>query len=114
MKKVISWLTAIFLVLNLNSSYGQKAQISEKQIPLVTYPFSDPDPIPNPGKFYPYPRFEGYSDKGSEHKWKMVEMENDFIKLWVTPEIGGKIWGAVEKATGKEFIYYNYRVEPNW
>ncbi len=111
MKKLISWLTAIFFVLNLNSSFGQKAQISEKQVPLVTYPYSDPDPIPNLSKFYPYSRFEGYSDKGSEQKWKMVELENDYIKLWITPEIGGKIWGAVEKATGKEFIYYNHTVK---
>jgi hypothetical protein len=43
--------------------------------------------------------------------WKMIEMENDYIKLWVTPEIGGKIWGAIEKSTGREFIYYNHAVK---
>ena len=111
MRKFSSWLTAIFIVLNLNPLYAQTAQISEKQVPLVTYPFSDPDPVPNPGKFYPYARFDGYSDKGTIHNWKMVELENDYIKLWVTPEIGGKIWGAVEKVTGKEFIYYNHAVK---
>lgn len=76
-----------------------------------TYPFSDPDPIPMPGKIYPYFRFEGYSAKGEMHNWKMVEMENDYIKLWIVPEIGGKIWGAIEKSTGKEFIYYNHVVK---
>lgn len=35
--------------------------------------------------------------------WKMIELENDYIKLWVAPDIGGKIWGAVDKKTGKEF-----------
>jgi tetratricopeptide (TPR) repeat protein len=34
-------------------------------------------------------------------------MENDYIKLSIFPEIGGKIWGAIEKSTGNEFIYYN-------
>ena len=111
MKKLISYLLAIFFVLNLSSLFAQTVQITEKQVSLVTYPFSDPDPIPNLGKFYPYSRFEGYSDKGTEQKWKMVELENDYIKLWITPEIGGKIWGAVEKATGKEFIYYNHAVK---
>jgi hypothetical protein len=28
-------------------------------------------------------------------------------KLSIFPEIGGKIWGAIEKSTGNEFIYYN-------
>lgn len=111
MRKLIVWLSAIFCISNLNPVFAQIAHISEKQIPLVTYPFSDPDPVPNPGKFYPYARFEGYSDKGSIQNWKMVELENDYIKLWVTPDIGGKIWGAVEKVTGKEFIYYNHAVK---
>jgi hypothetical protein len=90
---------------------AQESSISEKQISLQTYPFSDPNPIPEFGKIYPYFRFEGYSVQGVEKEWKMVELENDYIKLWVTPEIGGKIWGAVEKATGKEFIYYNHAVK---
>jgi hypothetical protein len=29
----------------------------------------------------------------------------------VVPAIGGKIWGAVEKSTGKEFIYFNHSVK---
>jgi tetratricopeptide (TPR) repeat protein len=29
----------------------------------------------------------------------------------ITPEIGGKIWTAIEKSTGKPFIYYNHVVK---
>ena len=94
-----------------NCSLAQTAKITETQVPLLTYAFSDPDPVPSPSKFYPYFRFEGYSDKGIMHNWKMVVMENDYIKLWVAPEIGGKIWGAIEKATGKEFVYFNHVVK---
>jgi len=100
----------IFLT-NSNPISAQISKISEKQVPLVTFSFSDPDPVPQIGKIYPYSRFEGYSDKGVMHDWKMVEMENDYIKLWIAPEIGGKIWGAVEKSTGKAFIYYNHAVK---
>ncbi len=108
MKKLILWLSTSVCMSISCPLFAQTAQISEKQVPLITYHFSDPDPIPTPGKIYPYARFEGYSDKGISHDWKMVELENDYIKLWVVPEIGGKIWGAVEKATGKEFVYYNH------
>lgn len=44
-------------------------------------------------------------------KWEMVEMENDYIKLWIMPGVGGKIWGAVDKRTGREFIYFNHVVK---
>jgi hypothetical protein len=111
MKKLFPWLIIAICLANSNHLFGQSAQISEKQTPLITYPYSDPDPVPIPGKIYPYARYEGYSAKGTRHEWKMVEMENDFIKLWITPEIGGKIWGAVEKVTGKEFIYFNHAVK---
>ena len=111
MKKLFLLLFIAFVAINSNRLLAQSAQIIEKQTPLITYPYSDPDPIATPGKIYPYSKFEGYSDKGSMHEWKMVEMENDYIKLWITPEIGGKIWGAIEKATGKEFLYFNHAVK---
>ena len=93
------------------NSFAQKVLISEKKIPLKTYPFSDPNPVPEFGKIFPYFRFDGYTGNGATREWKMIEMENDYIKLWVAPEIGGKIWGAVEKSTGKEFIYFNHAVK---
>jgi tetratricopeptide (TPR) repeat protein len=37
----------------------------------------------------------------------MVRLENPYVKVLVAPEIGGKVWGAVEKSTNKEFIYWN-------
>ena len=43
--------------------------------------------------------------------WKVVELENDYIKLTILPEIGGKIWSATEKKTNKEFLYYNHVVK---
>lgn len=111
MKKIFIWLILIFCTLVSNRISGQTAQISEKQNPLLTYPFSDPNPVPITGNIYPYFRIDGFSDKGIMLNWKMVEMENDYIKLWIAPEIGGKIWGAIEKSTGKEFIYYNHVVK---
>ena len=103
--------TLLVTILSLSQIKAQNSIIREKLVPLKTYAFSDPDPIPATDKIYPYFRFEGYSDKGVMRNWKMVEMENDYIKLWIAPEIGGKIWGAVEKSTGKEFVYFNHVVK---
>jgi len=87
------------------------ATINEKSETLTTYPFSDPNPIPEFRTIYPYFTFEDFSEKGINKEWKMVEMENDYIKLWITPDIGGKIWGAIEKTTGNEFVYFNHAVK---
>lgn len=94
----------LFMLQNLNS---QKATVREENLNMKTYMFGDPDPVPNINRIYPYFRFDGYTDQGEYRDWKMVVLENDYIKVYVSPEVGGKIWGAIEKSTGKEFMYFN-------
>ena len=92
--------------------FAQQATVTETVETVKTYPFSDPDPVADPSDlFYPYFRFDGFSAKGTDRQWKVVSLENDYIKLTLFPEIGGKIWGAVDKTTGKEFIYNNHVVK---
>ena len=78
---------------------------------FTTYPFSDPNPIANVDKIYPYFRFDGYTDTATLQTWTTVELENQYIKLMILPEIGGKIWAAWDKASGEAFIYNNQVVK---
>lgn len=87
------------------------SSIKEVEVNMFTYDYSLPRESMEIGRLYPYYRFDGFTSKGQNKKWKMVEMENDYIKLWVLPAIGGKIWGAIDKKTNKEFIYYNHVVK---
>ncbi len=105
----------IFLALLLGGSCaraGGRATISEEIRTIRTYPFSDPDPLPvlagsrNRG-IYPYFRCDGFSHLARDQEWKVVRLENDFIRVWVLPQVGGKVWGAIEKSTGRDFIYWN-------
>lgn len=105
-----------FIVLAVTTSITvftqNPATIQENIVSMKTYPFFDPNPIPNPDNlFYPYFRFDGFTDHKINKKWKTVELENEYIRLSLFPEIGGKVWGAIDKTTGKEFIYYNHVVK---
>ncbi|MEM9327565.1 MAG: DUF5107 domain-containing protein, partial [Bacteroidota bacterium] len=105
--KLIALLLSLVLLLPI--AMGQ-ATITEEQRGLTTYPFDDPNPIPiltDNAKIYPYFKYEGYAQKGVEKQWKVVTLENEFIQVFVLPEAGGKVWGAIEKSTGEEFIYRN-------
>jgi tetratricopeptide (TPR) repeat protein len=92
-------------------AFAQNSSIQEKPQSLNSYPYSDPDPVAAPGRIYPYFRFDGYTAEGRKMDWNMVEMENPYIKIYVSPQVGGKVWGAVEKSTGKEFLYFNHAVK---
>src|SRR5512136_2888497 len=90
---------------------GPKATVREYKKVFRTYPFSDPNPIPVVGRIYPYYRFEGYTDTPVDREWTVIELENAYLRVWVLPEIGGKIWAAFEKSTGRSFIYNNQVVK---
>ncbi|MFQ5628831.1 MAG: DUF5107 domain-containing protein [bacterium] len=105
-----SFTVFIAILLFTTPLHPQQSSISEETRAIKTYPFSDPDPVailarrPN---IYPYFAFDGYSSTGKEQQWQVVTLENDYIKVYVLPEVGGKVFGAIEKSTGNEFIYMN-------
>jgi len=105
--RVIPAVVFFVFMAGLISVNGQQATVKEERVTFKTYPFSDPDPAPLIGPIYPYFRFHGYSLEGRPQDWKMVRLENPYVKVLVAPEIGGKVWGAVEKSTNREFIYWN-------
>lgn len=89
-------------------AFSQKpATVREYEKTFKTYCFYDPNPIPSFSQYYPYFRFDGFEHERKDKKWKIVELENDYIRVRITPEIGGKIWPAYDKVNGKDFIYEN-------
>jgi len=86
---------------------AQEATVSETTQKFRTYPFSDPDPVARMGNIYPYFRFQGYTNVPEERSWKVVTLENPYIRVLIAPEVGGKVLGAIEKSTGREFLYFN-------
>lgn len=100
---------AVFFLIVLFSFglFGHDAVITEETKTFKTYSFGDPDPVPRMGRIYPYFQLDGYSHTAKDRTWKIIRMENPYIEVYITPEIGGKIWGAIEKSTGKAFIYFN-------
>ena len=86
--------------------------VSEVELEMKTYPFSDPDPVPATSEVrYPYFFIDGTTNRGEMRKWKAVVLENDKVRVTVLPEIGGKVWGATDKLTGRDFIYHNHVVK---
>ena len=107
MKKLFFLLLSFIATASFKSIAQAPSSIKVSQQPFVTYPFSDPDPIASQTAIYPYYRFDGFTNKPVNKSWTVVELENDYIKVLLLPEIGGKIWTAIDKTTGKEFLYNN-------
>ncbi len=112
---------AVLMILALapacSRSSSGGAVVEEKNEVIRTYPFADPDPVPifarsslwgQGARLYPYFMFDGFTAEPVERPWTVVRLSNPHIEVAVLPEVGGKVWGAVEKATGREFLYWNH------
>ena len=93
------------------STPHNQAVFKEYDRVFTTYPYSAPDPVPAMSRFYPYFRYDGFTDKPIQKKWKVVELSNEYLQILILPEIGGKVWAAIDKTTGKPFIYFNHVVK---
>jgi tetratricopeptide (TPR) repeat protein len=110
MKKI---LLVVSIIQVYSSAIAQtNTRVKEYKKVFTTYPYSDPSPVPDPSsKIYPYFRYDGFTTTPQQKEWKVVELENDYIKVTILPEIGGKVWTATEKKTGKDFLYNNHVVK---
>lgn len=98
------WLIFLLIIIP-QICLSQNAVIREVSRQMTTYPYSDPDPVPRPGRVYPYFRYDGFTNNSVKQEWKTIELENDFIRLTVLPEMGGKVWDAVEKSENYPFVF---------
>lgn len=101
----------LFTLFSINASAQNSATIKEYKKPFPTYQFSDPNPIPLLTQVYPYFRYDGFSNKVIDKDWKVVELSNDYITVLILPEIGGKVWAAIEKKNNRPFLYYNHVIK---
>lgn len=106
LKKFV-FLSLLLTMFFVTTSIQAKTSYREYRKTFQTYPYSNPNPVPNFTKFYPYFRFEGFTNKPENREWKIVELSNDYLTLTILPEIGGKIWTATEKSTGRSIFYSN-------
>ncbi|HSL85364.1 MAG TPA: DUF5107 domain-containing protein, partial [Bacteroidales bacterium] len=123
-RKFLFKVLLITVVFNI-SGHSSLAQVklTDEEWVLPTYHVAPPDK--NPMFFrgesyqgaskvvYPYGLNDVISHEMTEQAWKALILENEYIKLCVTPEIGGKLYYATDKTNGYNFIYKNNVVRPS-
>ncbi len=64
------------------------------------------------GKVYPYPTIEKISDEKVDKEYNAVYLENEYLKIMILPELGGRIHRAYDKTNDYDFVYYNHVIKP--
>lgn len=102
--------------------HGSEVRAWEEDIMLPTYEIGEEEKNPiflekrvyqgSCGAVYPYPVVEKISDKKADKKYHALFIENEYIKVMVLPELGGRIHMAYDKVKKRHFVYYNQVVKP--
>ena len=64
------------------------------------------------GRLYPIPYSDKITDEKKDVDYDVYTLENEYLKVQVLPEIGGKILRGYDKIGSYDFIYHNEVIKP--
>jgi tetratricopeptide (TPR) repeat protein len=97
-------------------------KVWEESIVLPTYRMEPNDP--NPAFFrnqsyqgasrviYPYPLQDNFTNEKVDQAYNALFLENEYLKVCVMPEIGGRLFYATDKTNGYEIFYRQHVIKP--
>ena len=101
---------------------AKHVRIWEEDCIIPTYSMAPPEKSPlfiekrayqgSTGKVYPLPVTEKVLDDKKDVSYRAVYLENEYLKVCVLPELGGRIQRAYDKTNGYDFVYYNHVIKP--
>lgn len=87
-----------------------KVHVWEEKVTIPTYEAGKPDKNPvflekrvyqgSSGRIYPHTVIEKNSDKKVDKEYTALFLENDYLKVMMLPELGGRIQRAYDKTNG--------------
>ena len=100
----------------------EAVKIWKEDVVIPTYEVGKPDKNPmflekrvyqgSTGKIYPYPSTNEIARVKTDKVWHAVWLENQYIKVMILPELGGRIQRAYDKTNDYDFVYYNRVIKP--
>ena len=113
---------AVAILLALPVHAADTVRAWEETVAIPTYRLG-PD-TPNPifyegriyqgakGPIYPYPLTDNLTDEKTPADYKAVFLENRYLRVMVLPELGGRIFEALDKTNGYHFVYRQHVIKP--
>ena len=112
----------IALLLPCTSVLAQEVKVWEETLTLPTYTVDAPEVSPvfdcdwsyqrARRSVYPYVLDDNMTRNKIDKDYKAVYLENKYIKVCILPEIGGRLFYAVDKTNGYDIFYHQDVIKP--
>lgn len=97
-------------------------RVWREPVAIDTYEPAAPDRYPayldqrvyqgSSGAVYPMPFVDRVSQDKAPRRWDAVHLENDYVRLMILPELGGRIHVGLDRTRGYDFFYRNDVIKP--
>lgn len=97
-------------------------RVWEEKIIIPTYEAGEPDSNPmffekrvyqgSSGAVYPNPVIEKIYDEKKDKEYLGLFLENQYLKILILPQLGGRVQMAYDKIKQRHFIYFNQVIKP--
>ncbi len=97
-------------------------RVWEENITIPTYAAGPPEPSPMfyfgresqgaQAPVYPYPMFDVLTGTKVDRTYKIVYLENEYLRIGILPELGGRIFEGVDKTNNYNFVYRQHVIKP--
>ncbi|MEO6734670.1 MAG: DUF5107 domain-containing protein, partial [Ferruginibacter sp.] len=94
----------------------------QEKVVIPTYEAGVPDKNPmffenrvyqgSSGVVYPNPVIEKIYDEKKDKEYIGLFLENQYLKIMILPELGGRVQMAYDKIKQRHFVYYNQVIKP--
>jgi tetratricopeptide (TPR) repeat protein len=94
-----------------------EVRVWQSSIEIPTY--AEEAANPNPpfdlfafGRFnYPYPIRDGLTTRRETVAWRTLNLENEYLRVTVLPDLGGHLYSCLDKRSGHEMFYANRSIK---
>ena len=101
-----------FLLFPLCQATAQ-VRVWQGTLTLPTYEEAAPDPNPPFDQYandrfnYPYTLRTNLTNQRTDHAWRALFLENEYLKCSVLPDLGGHLYTCTDKISGQPMFYAN-------
>src|ERR1035437_8610254 len=108
------WMAGILMMTaGVAPSLSQGVRAWLDTAPIPTYYEAPPELTPTfevlfgEGAVYPYTARPNFTSRRTVEKWRIIHLENEYLHCRFLPDLGGHLYGCVDKINGREMFYAN-------
>jgi tetratricopeptide (TPR) repeat protein len=89
-----------------------QVKVWDGTLALPTYEEGSPDPNPPFDQYssntnYPYTLRDQMTAQRTQHQWRAVFLENEYLKCSILPDLGGHLYTCIDKLSNQPMFYAN-------